>query len=196
ENVLRMFRNRARAPPQHRVGLRRAIAAEDDDPLRRAGAAIGFPHRVEEARVHAGLCVAPPVAQEPVQLFQDFGIVMPVDAIGGVDRFARMRMIEIKRARIAIGGGGFGRGGREEKKRRADQAGSQNFGGNRTGFEEGFDHANRRTKRRADQVCNPITSTPSRAYWVRAEARFWQNKSPVLGCSDEAASALLGRRRL
>ena len=68
-----------------------------------------------------------PVAQEPIQLFEDFGVVMPVDAIGGVDRFTGMRVIEINRARIAIGAGGFGGGGREEKESGADQTSSENF---------------------------------------------------------------------
>ena len=103
---------------------------------------------------------------------------MPIDAIGGVDPFTGVRVIEINRARIAIGARRFGRGGREEKESGADRAGSENFAAQWMDVEEGFC----RGELRADRTYYRITATPSRAHiQARYGMPFWQNKSPVLG---------------
>src|SRR5208283_4087847 len=71
-------------------------------------------------RVHLGRFVAPPVAQEPVELLDYGRVIAAVDEIGRRDRFLRMRVKEIDRAGVAIGDRRFGQGGRERRRQNGE----------------------------------------------------------------------------
>jgi hypothetical protein len=103
EHVLAETRYAAAAPPQHCVGLRRSIAADNFNRLLRIGFALYFPNQVDEVRVHAGLFATPPVAQEPVKLLQRALVVTPVALVRDRDVFAGMKMMHRNGSRIALG---------------------------------------------------------------------------------------------
>src|SRR3984957_7698460 len=67
-HVDRMLGHLSRPPAQHRVGLRRPVAGEDVDWLRRPGLAIDLPDDVEQVRVHFVRLFYLPIPTEPVQL--------------------------------------------------------------------------------------------------------------------------------
>ncbi len=72
-HVLAETGDAAAALAQHRVGLRRAIGGDDGDRLLGVDLAVDLPQQIEQLRVHARGFVAPPVAQEPVDLFERLG---------------------------------------------------------------------------------------------------------------------------
>ena len=123
EHVLRIFRDRAGACAQHCVGLGRAIGGNDvDDLIAGAGAAIGLPHHIEEARIHVRRLVASPVAQEPVQLLQHAAVVLAIHQICRRNVLAGVRVVKINRARVAIGDRGLREARGENRKSRGDAA--------------------------------------------------------------------------
>ena len=101
-HVLRMFGDLARAPAQHGVGLRRAIARQYVDGLGRPRPAIDLPQNVEQARVHLGGLVEPPVAHEPIELFKFGGIVAAVAAEGEAAALVGVVVDEAQRAGFPV----------------------------------------------------------------------------------------------
>src|SRR5271154_2334308 len=78
-HMLRMLGHLSRPPAQHRVGLRRPVAGEDVEWLRRPGLAIDLPDDVEQMRIHLGRLVEPPIPAEPVQLIEHRLVIDAVD---------------------------------------------------------------------------------------------------------------------
>ena len=115
-HVLRILGDLARAPAQHGVRLRRAVSRQHVDRLGGAGFAVDFPDDVEEARVHFGRLVEPPVAHEPVELVEHRLVVDAVDHIGERTGLAGVLVRKGDRARVPVGDGGFGRVRREPRR--------------------------------------------------------------------------------
>ena len=86
QHVLGEARHAAAAPPQHRIGLGRAITAYDVDWLFRSSFALHFPQQIDQLRIHAGGLAAPPVAQEPVEFLQRRLVIAAVTLVGEVMR--------------------------------------------------------------------------------------------------------------
>ena len=105
EHMLRMFSHCARTATQDGIGMRRTIGRDDVDRLARAALAIGFPNHVKQAWVHRDLVVVAPVAQEAVQLFECRAIILAIDAKGRRNALARVGVVEIDRAGVAVGNG-------------------------------------------------------------------------------------------
>ncbi len=103
ERVLAELGHPAAAPPQHRVGLGRAIAADHLDRALGIELAGYFPHHVDQARVHPGLFAAAPVAQQPIEFFERGLVVAAVALVGDRQVFAGVDMVQRDRARIAFG---------------------------------------------------------------------------------------------
>ena len=119
QHMLGIFGDRARARPQHGVGFRRAVSRNNvDDLIARASVPIGFPHNIEEARVHVGGLVTAPIAQEPVQLFQNPAVILAINEIGGGNVFACMGVVEIDRPSIAVRNSCFRRAGNQSEDQR------------------------------------------------------------------------------
>ena len=109
QHVLGIFGDGARPGAQHGVCLWRAIGGDDmHDLIAGARMAIGLPDDIEEARVHVRRLVPSPVAQEPVQLLKDLGVILPVDEIRRRNRFMRMGVVKMNGSCVAIGHCGFG----------------------------------------------------------------------------------------
>jgi hypothetical protein len=100
ERVLAVFGHGRRARAQEIVGGERAIAADDVDRLARAGALVQLPDRVEQARVHGDGLVAPPVAQEAVELGQGRRNVTTVLLERDRQPFLGVIVVEVERARV------------------------------------------------------------------------------------------------
>jgi hypothetical protein len=65
--------------------------------------AVHFPHQIEQLRIGRDVFVAPPVAQNPVDLFQRLAVVTAVALIGDGEVFLGMDVMQRDRAGIAIG---------------------------------------------------------------------------------------------
>ena len=100
EHVLAFLGDTAAAAAQHRVGGRRAIAADDLDVVRRTALMIRFPHQIEQPRIHLGRLVAAPVAQDDVDLAQTFRIVAAVALVDDLGLFVRVQVLFRKRLRF------------------------------------------------------------------------------------------------
>ena len=118
---------------QHRVGLRRAVGRNDHDRLGCSSGPVGLPDHVEQARIHPGAIVITPIAQEPIELFENRRIIGAVEAEGRLDRFASMGMIEVQRAGVAVGGRRLGRGRNDDARQERRDSGC----GNETGKSDG-----------------------------------------------------------
>src|SRR5215831_6942932 len=105
EHVLAELGDPAAAPAQRRVGRGRAIAAHDMDRALRVDVAIDLPHDVEQARIHTDLLVAPPVAQQMVDLLERLFVVAPVALVGDGEVFAGMDVVQRYGPRVALGDG-------------------------------------------------------------------------------------------
>jgi len=114
QHVLAVLGHALGAAAQHGVGGRRAIGADDVDVGARARCPIGFPHQVEQARVHLGGLVAAPVAQEQVYLPQAVRKVAAVALEGDLGLLVRVQVMELERARL---GRGFGDEGAQRRQR-------------------------------------------------------------------------------
>ena len=89
---------------------RRAVGRNDDDRLGCPGGPVGLPDHVEQPRVHPGLIIVAPIAQEIIEFFENRRIIGAVDAEGRLDRFPRVGMIEVQGAGVAVRDRRFGRG--------------------------------------------------------------------------------------
>ena len=132
QDMLRVFGDAVRAAAQHRVGLRRAVGRNNHDRLGCSGGPVGLPDHVEQARIHPGAIVIAPIAQEPIELFENRRIIGAVDAEGRLDRFAGMGMIEVQRAGVAVGGRRLGRGRNDDARQQRRYSGC----GNETGISD------------------------------------------------------------
>ncbi len=103
QHVLAETGDAAAALAQHRVGLRRAIGGDDGDRLLGADFAVNLPQQIEQLRVHARGFVAPPVAQQPVDLFECLRVVAAFALEGDGEHLAGMHMVERELARVAVG---------------------------------------------------------------------------------------------
>ena len=103
EHMLAELGDAGGLPPQHRVGLGRAIAAHDPDRFLGAGFALHLPHQVDEVRVHLGFLLLAPVAQEPIDLFQRRVVEAALTLEGDGDVFAGVHVVHGDRAGIALG---------------------------------------------------------------------------------------------
>ena len=121
-HVLAELGDRARAPPQHGVGLRRPIGRDDVDRLARPDRAVDLPDDVEEARLHPGRLVGAPVAQEPVQLLEPALVVIAVALEGDRGVFLGVRMEDRDGAGIAVRDRVLGRAGAAQEGRDGDGA--------------------------------------------------------------------------
>lgn len=93
----------AAAFAQHFVGRGGAVAAHDLDRLLRVEFGCHLPHDVEQAGIHAGLLLATPIAEEPIDFLQRFFVVAAVALVGDGDALVGVHVMHRERARIAIG---------------------------------------------------------------------------------------------
>jgi hypothetical protein len=101
--VLAELRDAARTAAQHRIGFRRAVAADHVDRLGRPDLTIGLPQQIEKMRIHAGRLFLAPVAHEPVELLERGVVVTAIALEGDGDVFAGVEVVEGKRSGIAFG---------------------------------------------------------------------------------------------
>jgi hypothetical protein len=101
--VLAVLGDAAGGAAQHGVGLGRAVGRDHVDGLARIRFAVDLPEDVEQARVHLGRLVHPPVAQEPVELLEPVLVVGAAAAEGHRRRFAGVGVEEAQRAGLARG---------------------------------------------------------------------------------------------
>ncbi len=94
----------ARAPAQHRVGFRRAVAADDPDRLLGARLAMDFPKEVDHVGVHLDRLFLTPVAQLVVDLVERGLVVAAVHLVGDGEVLAGVSVMKGDRAGIAFGG--------------------------------------------------------------------------------------------
>ena len=97
------LRHAGRLATQHGVGFRRTVAAHHPDQLLGAGFALHLPDQVDEVRVHLGLLLLPPVAQEPIDFFESGFVVAAITLEGDRDVFAGVHVVHGDRAGIALG---------------------------------------------------------------------------------------------
>ena len=67
EAMLAVLGDAARAGAQHLVRGRRAIGGDDVDVVARAALLVDRPDEIEQLRVHLGVFVPPPVAEEVIE---------------------------------------------------------------------------------------------------------------------------------
>lgn len=118
EHVLALLGDARRAAAQHGVGGRRAIGGDDVDVVARADGAVDLPHQIEQARVHVGRLVAPPVAQELVDLLEALLIVAPVALVYDLGPFLGVDEIELEAAGLRTGLAGEGKRGERRQNER------------------------------------------------------------------------------
>ncbi len=120
QHVLAFLRHALGAAAQHGVGGRRAIAADDLDIAARTALSIGFPHQVEQARVHLDGLVAAPVAQDVVDLLQPIRHVAAVALVDDLGLLVRVQVVELERADFGAGAAGareeHSGGGRDHRR--------------------------------------------------------------------------------
>src|SRR5208282_3341667 len=106
----------------HGIGFRRTITAHDPDRLLRSGLALHLPDQVDQMRIDARLLFAPPIAQEPVELFQRRLVVTAVALERDGDVFVGVHVMQRQRAGVALGDGVLQHARAEEQHQRGDSA--------------------------------------------------------------------------
>ena len=119
-HVLAVLRDAARSPPQHGIGLGGPVGREDVDRFPGADLPVDFPDDVEQARVHLGGLVDPPIAQEPIDLVQRVLVVAAVAPEGDGRGLVRVRMQEAQGAGVAVGDGILGAANAGERREGRD----------------------------------------------------------------------------
>ena len=82
--------------------------------------AADFPQDVEQLRVHPGLFVVAPVAQEVVELLQAVLVVAAVALERDGDRVVAVGVLQRDRARVAVGDHGLQRCGADDQAKRGE----------------------------------------------------------------------------
>ena len=100
-DVLALLGLSADSAAEHLVRLLRAIAADDVDRNLAAEFGVHLPEEIDGPRIHLGRLVLAPVAQEPVELLQGFGVVLAVLLVGDGDGLIRVDVMHRDRARVA-----------------------------------------------------------------------------------------------
>ena len=100
EHVLALVSLSAACPAQHRVGCRRPVGRDNVDIIAGTRLAIDFPDEIEQARIHFGRLVAPPVPQKPVQLVEAGLIIAAIALEDDLGLFLGVDIIEFERARL------------------------------------------------------------------------------------------------
>ena len=103
EHVLAELRDAAAAPAQHRIGGGRAIGRNDLDRGAAVDVLVDLPDRVEQPRVHFGLGVVAPVAQEIIELGEPGFIVAAAALERDRQRVIAMGVVQRESAGVAVG---------------------------------------------------------------------------------------------
>ncbi len=106
---------------QHGIGCGRTIGRDNVDGLGGAHFLVDLPNQVEQARVHLGGLIAPPVAQELVELVEARLDILPIALEDDARGFPGMGVIEVERALSR----GLDRRGRQQSRNADDRSGKK-----------------------------------------------------------------------
>ena len=73
------------------------------DGIAGSGTLHGFPHHIEQTRIHVDRLVSAPIPQHPVQFIKTRTVELAIDLVGNRGCFLRMHMLDAQGARVSIG---------------------------------------------------------------------------------------------
>ena len=116
--------------------------------------AVDLPQEIKQPGVHLGRLVAPPVAQEPVDLVEPRTHIAPVALVGDLGALLGVDEVEFERARLGAGRAG----GRKHNGERQEQACEHSVPGERKGSPSPNNtRALDQTRRLAGRIIVPMT---------------------------------------